>query len=276
MLFNPVGGGVFANFQTNASGRPAVPQGTAVTPGTGAYGSWAQMVASTTDDTYGILICANNWAVSAASRNGLFQIGVDPAGGTSYTVVIPSLIAGNSSVYNDRGGGLWYYFPLFMPAGSSIAAQARGTVTGNFSVYIQLFQRPANPFARQVYYVEALGASGDGGTSLTPGSTSDGSWVSMGTTAQPLNWWQFGFQILSSDTSHGTAAVHFDVAYGDGTNFVPIITDGMWLSSSGETGNGLTQAVGCEMLVPAGSTIYMRAQNSGTAEPGTAIAYGAA
>jgi len=274
MLHVPVGTNTFGLTQASwGTTRPAAANGTVVTPVVGSKGSWAQLIASVTSDAYGILISINSNAASAANRNAAVDIGIDESGGTSYEVAIPDLLGGAVSAYTTVGG--WYFFPYFIPAGSRVAARAQSTVTTAFRVGCQLFERPSNPAQiRKGALVEAIGVSGVTGTSVTGGTTSEGAWTSLGTTTNRLWWWQFGCQIAVADTNWNAAALHVDVAVGDGTNFDVIIADALITATTAEALSNPPLSAGVEWSVPPGSTMYARIQSSGTLDPFQITAYG--
>jgi len=276
MLHVPVGANTFC-LSTPSWGttRPAAANGTAVTPGTGVYGSWASVITAVAQDVYGLLININSNAGSAASRNTLTKIGVDMAGGTSYVDLIPDLLSGGAAPYNVNGGGLWYYFPLFLPAGSRIAAAGFGTVTTVYRVGIVPMMLPANPaLIRKGSFVEAVGVSGTTGTVFVPGTASEGAWTLLGTTTLRTWWWQVGVQVSSADTSWLANAIHIDVAVGDATNKDIIIQDTNITTSTAEQSVNPPLTAGVEWDTPAGSNIYVRGQASGNLDSYAAVAYG--
>lgn len=279
MLHVPVGANSFGlTLPSWGTTRPAAANGTSVTPGTGAYGTYAQVGSDLVDDAYGLLININSNSASAASRNTVVKIGIDPAGGTTYTDRITGLLAGGASTYAVTGGGVWYYFPLFVPAGAAIAAAAFGTVTTALRVGIIALQRPANPaLVRCASYAETLGITGTAGTSVTPGTTSEGAWTSIGTTARRLWWWQASLQVPSGDTAWNAATMHLDLGVGDGTagGTSVIIQDLPIVFSTAEVLANPPLTAGVEWAVPAGSSLYVRAQSSGTLDTYTAAVYGA-
>lgn len=112
MLWLPPSVNDFRTRVDSAAGvRPAAAQGTSVAAAgsTHTMGSWVQLLsgASVTDDLYGLLININSAYTAATNRAALLDIGVDDAGGTSYRVVIPYLMAGNAADFNIGSGGLW-------------------------------------------------------------------------------------------------------------------------------------------------------------------------
>ena len=268
MLHVPIGANNFQLTEPSwGTTRPASANGTSVTPAVGSKGSYAALGSAISQDAFGILVNVNTNFASTASRNTVVDIGMDPAGGSSYSVVIPDLLCGGSSAYTRNGGGNWYYFPLFIKAGTTIAARAQGSVTSAIRVGCVTFSLPGNAsMVRKGSFIEALGISAPGGTSITPGTTSDGSWVDLGTTSNRMWWWQFGMQVGTADTSWNLNAIHVDVATGDASNKEIIIQDANFCTDSGEYVGNPPLTAGVEWEVPAGAHIYIRAQASGTLE----------
>lgn len=251
--------------------RPATAFGATVTPAQNAMGSWVQLMtgAAVARDVFAILINVNSNNVSAAARDTLVDIGVDPAGGSSYSVVIPYLLASCAAPYNIGNGGVWYYFPLWIRAGSSIAARASvnnatvGTCRVNCSVY-------GSPRDRRLIKVgtrvEAIGVSTgtSNGTSTTSGTTSDGAWASLGTVARDAWWWQAGMGV--NDTTMSALAYHLDLAIGDASNKIVVIENSLITTTTGEQLNKMPNVADIGKYAPAGTNVYARLQCSGTAD----------
>jgi hypothetical protein len=273
MLHVPVGSNTFTSVQLSTTTRPAAAMGVLITPGTTVKGNWAQIYASTTYDTYGILICINSNTASGASRNTITDIGVDESGGTSYIVNIPDLISGNSSAFTQIG--TWYYFPLFIPKGSRVAARGQGTVTTAYNIYTQLFQSPLNTSQiRKGSFIEVYGASGVSGTTLDPGTTDKSDWVLLGTTTKRVWWWQFGVQVVNTDTTHQLAAYQFDLAVGDNNNKDIVIPDLQYTTTTAENAANPPLSAGVEFPVPPGTNVYARGWGSTTVDSMRVKAYG--
>jgi hypothetical protein len=205
------------------------------------------------------------------------DIGVDTGGGTSYAARIPNLLVGGSIAMASTGtsGGIWYYFPLFIPAGSTVGAAAQGADTTAFRVGVELLQQPMNPSQiRKGSFVEAYGISGNTGTSVTPGTTSEGAWTSIGTTTLPVWWWQCGYQISAADTSWNNANITVDIAVGDASNKNIIILDTIINTNTTECLGNPPISAGVEFPVPAGTNVYARAQHSGTVDNPAIAVYG--
>lgn len=274
MLFVPAGANSFGAVESNFNARPNTAQGTLVTPTVGSKGSWAEAIAALANDTFGLLICINTNSTSGASRNSIVDIGIGASG--SEVVLVPDLIGGNATGYATGGNGLWYFFPVAIPAGTRVAVRAQSTVTTAFRVFIQGFQKPANPaMMKNAAFVEAIGMTAPNGTAVTCGTSSEGAWTLLGTTSRQCWLWQVGAQVQPGDTLHNAVAIHIDLAEGDGTNFRTLIQDAVLSTTTNEQASMPPITIGCEVPVAAGSSIYARAQTSGTADPLYITAYGA-
>lgn len=265
-LFSPISSRhvwTYDNFGANPSATP----GTSVTPGiSNAEGSWTSLVtgANVAEDVYGFFLRVSDNAVASPTtgKNFLLDIGVDPAGGTSYTALISNIVCGSAGPITAAGGHS-FFFPLFIKAGSQIAARiqgSHGTATASL-VGIKLYGKPSNPQSLPVgVYAETVGSiTNSNGVSFTPGMAADGWWVSLGTTSKDLWWWQIGYQI-----DNGTLTAEYtyiEIAFGDASN-KHIITERMHQGTTSEQiGSVLnTQLIWHESYcpVPAGSTIYIR------------------
>lgn len=277
---------VFANqFEWAASAhgfatRPAASMGISVTPGNNVKGAYSTLIsgANVINDVYGILIHINANSVSAAARDTLVDIGIDPAGGTSFGVVIPNLLgscAGDSSF-----GGIWYYFPLLIPAGSTIGAAAsiNNATVGTLRVNAIIYGRPRRPEnvkvgQRVTAYGVTTGTSS--GTAVTAGTTSEGAWTQLAAAIGERNWWwQLGMGV--NDSTMSALIYGADLSIGDATTKDIIIQDTLFYSDATERLN--SNPIG--MLsgtynASAGLNVYGRLQCSGTADSALSLsAYG--
>jgi hypothetical protein len=276
MLHVPVGSNSFGVKQSSVgSTRPAATYGTALTPGLNTDGSWTSVITAADHDSFGILININSNRISNGSRGTKIDIGIDDAGGTSYISRIPDLLCGGASAFNIGGSGVWYYFPIFIPAGARIAVRGNSTVATAFRVNLLLMQQPSNPaMIRKGSFVESIGMSGNVGTVVVPGTTSEGAWTLIGTTVSRLWWWEVGFQVSVADTGWAAALINVDLAAGDATNKKIIIQDHPIATSTAENFTKIQITAGVEWDVPAGTNIYIRAQSSTTLDAYTCAAYG--
>lgn len=274
MLNVPGGAKALSTLEGNMTGQPVTTGGAVLTPVVGSKGAYVTLIASLAADTYGLIIQIHNTVTSAANRSYAVDIAIGAAG--SEIVIIPDLIGSNAATYTSPGGGIFYYFPIFIPAGTRVSARAQGSVVTSCRVVARAYQNPVNPsMIRTCGYVEELGLTGIVGTSVTAGTTSEGSWVSVGTTTRDLWWWQLGAQIAVADVAFIGNCVHFDIAHGDGTNFRIISQNITFSTNTSESCSIQPQFIGCEAFVPSGSTIYVRAQADAATDALEVAVYGA-
>lgn len=276
-LYVPVGGGDFkwqiGNWGTT---RPGTTLGTLITANATANAmgtAWTQLFtgAQVVNDVYGVMICFNgSVSISAATRNMLFDFGVDNTGGTNYSTLIPYLMGGHASPYNVGSGGIWYYFPLYIAKGSSIATRAQAsTASSQTYVAMTLYGQPRRPDTVRVgSSVISFGESTatSRGTAITMGTTAKGAYTQMGTAVpRPLWWWQVGY--ATNDTTMSAQGIHLDVAAGTTTtNNKLLIQDTLITTTAAEQINNLPITSGCLGNVATGSLIYGRGQSSATAD----------
>jgi len=257
--------------------RPTANYGTVVTPGNNTKGSYAQLIAgaSVTEDVYFISININSNSVTTAIRDTILDIGIDQAGGTSYTVKIPDLLCSAASPYNVFAGGVWYHFPIFIKAGSSIGARAsvNNSTVGTLRCWARLYGRPSRPeYTKVGHQVLAFGivAASSRGTLITPGTTSEGAWTSLGAIGTSVNpwWWQLGYGV--ADASQGTATIHCDISAGNATTKKIIIEDQIVMTNGTEQVSTYPLEMACLSRfcssLSSNTTVYARAQSSTTAD----------
>lgn len=251
--------------------------GATITPVTGSKGSWAEVAssASLTQDCYWFYL--GEWAPTTDTgvvKNTLYDIGVDPAGGTSYTAIISDMQIGSSfGMTGTSGAQRNFLFPFFVKAGSSVAARAQtDDATPNTTRVVMAFWgQPSRPENVPVgMFSETLGTlSGSKGQSFTPGNAADGTWADFGTTTKNLWWWQMGHGL--DNTAFAAEYVYIDVAWGDATNKHLIFRTQHSGGANEELGCTLYQnmlACASYQPVPAGSNIYVRGRCNNAPDTG--------
>lgn len=274
-MLHPVGLSSYNFTYDNWGANPASTIGTSVVPGaTNAEGSFTQIASSANiaADCYWIYLQIHTGATSAAAKNHLLDIGVDPAGGTSYTAVISNLQVGAAPALTVAGARE-FVFPFFIKSGSSVAVRIQGSngTAGTVRVAARFYGRPTRPEAVPVgTFSETLGTvTNSSGQSFTPGNAADGTWVDLGTTTNAMWWWQVGYGI---DNATITAEyTYIEVAWGDASNKISMFKD-MHGGTTGET-CGLaaqTQMLVCAAYnpVPAGTHIYIRGRCNNAPDTG--------
>jgi hypothetical protein len=235
--------------------------------------------ANIAQDVYFVMIDISGAALSTVAKNQLLDVGVDPAGGTSYTAVVSNFVCGSS---NNFGSGIPrpLHFPMFIKAGSSVAVRVQGShsTAGTIRITAKFYGQPSRPeFFPVCQYSETIGAiTNSNGVSFTPGNAADGTWVSLGTIAKPAKWVQLGCQI-----DNGTMSGHqtyVDLGVGDNTNKRTLIRT-MIQSTTGEIISELVAGnLGwCEVDLPAGAELWIRGRNSAapvTGYNGNAVIFG--
>lgn len=266
----------------NLAANPTTTPGTSITPGASdAEGSWTQLIAagSVTSEIAGFYVVVNNGGTSATSKNHLLDIGIDPAGGTSYSAIISNLVCGQSPSIGALAPKP-YYFPMRIPSGSSIAARVQGSAAtaGSVRVMIRCFGQLSAPEAHRIgSFSETIGTiTGSLGVSFTPGNAADGTWVSLGTTTLPMWWWQLGMQI--DNTAYDSEIAYIDMAFGDATN-KHIIGRFQTINSGAEaTGipvNPFTSHLGAYYPLPGGTELWVRGRCNNAPDTGyNAVAVG--
>lgn len=258
----------------NWGANPASTIGTSVVPGaSSAEGSFTQIASSANiaQDIYGIYLQIHTGATSAAAKLHVLDIGVDPAGGTSYTAVISDYVCGAAPSLS-QAGAREVYFPFFIKAGSSVAVRISGSnaTAGTVRVAARFYGYRSAPQHFPVgTFSESFGVTGTSGTAITPGNAADGSWTSVGTTTNPLWWWQLGYQINNATIT--AEYTYLELAWGDGSNKHTIFK----VMHGGTTSETCGLAAQTSMLwhaayqpVPAGTAIYVRARCNNAPDTG--------
>lgn len=251
----------------NLGSTPSASPGTSVTPGaSNAEGSYTQILSALVQEVSGFYLKVSDGATSASAKPHLLDIGIDPAGGSSYNALISNIVCGASAPITATGSGHKFFFPIRIPNGSTVAARIQGAnaTAGTVRVSIQTYsygQGTRAPWALPVgQYSETIGTiTNSDGVSFTPGTGTAGTWVSLGTTSRDLWWWQLGYQI-----NNGTITAEYtriDLAVGDSSNKRVIL----WRTHGGTTGETVGDSDDIQLLsfagyapVPAGSEMWIR------------------
>jgi hypothetical protein len=207
----------------------------------------------------------NNVFAAGVYRQLALEVSVDYAGGTTWTPILSNIVA--SQANNYLNGGITYYFPVFIPAGSAVAVAGRSSAATTFGVAIRYMSAPTNPaMVKRASFLESIGVTlGTGtvvGTNVTVGTTTEGGWTPLGQTTKRLWWWQVACS--HSDPTMTAYNYHVDLAVGD-TNVVGdpkdiIMTDLYQRTTTSETFDNVPLMMGVEKVVPAGKFIFARAQ----------------
>lgn len=288
MLFVPNGANDFNSVVSYGTTRPsATITGTSVTPvTTNAYSNPTQIGTTLTQDCYGMYIQINSGFTATVFRQIAIRLIADYTGAGTLAAfnagqILVDGLVGSQAVTPTLGGGVWYHFPVFIPAGTAVGVAARSSVTTVVGVAIRFMTAASNPsLVKRASFVQTIGLTLGAGTvtgvSVTPGQAAEGTWTSIGTTTNRTWWWQFACQ--HSDTSMTALNYHVDLGVGTSSTVVDtIILDHFVRTTADEGFQTIPTIIGVEKVVPAGSTIWARVQNSGTNESAGSfqiVAYG--
>ena len=259
--------------EANFTGRPGATWGTVLTSDSVAHTEPAtetQLIASTAFDTDMVRIYFHTNSGATTDSSSLVNIKVGAA--SSEQTIIPNLIAGfvgDGTAQSKRV----YSFPLRIPAGSRISATHRSVRTTT-DVYCMIELLGGGDGHHWVgTAVEDVGANtaDSGGTAVTLGTTSEGTLTSIGTST--YDWGYVVPAISGLDTSTNGSLHAWDIASGSATSdLIPGLDHFISRLSTSESIMG--NISGRYAHVPAGTTLYARAQSSGAAEDLDVILYG--
>jgi hypothetical protein len=248
-------------------------------------GANTQLLTGIAQDCYGLAIGFNNGSTSAAIRRQMVDLLVDPGAGVggngaSWSVAISNLYANSPCLGAAGNFGYWYYFPLFLKAGTAIGAAHADTNASSAAlrVMVKVFGKPSRPeLIRVGTKVQTIGATlaSVTGVAVAPTNLAYGAYsASLGTTSFDSWWWQLG--IGSADTTMSATGYLFDVA-ANATNKVTLM-EKMIYAVCGTANQASKSAFGLvepARLLAAGQDIYVRGATTGGAADSsmTAVVY---
>jgi hypothetical protein len=259
-----------AGFGTNAPGHANA----------NTKGANTAILSAIAEDCYGMAICFAGGATAATIRRQLTDILIDPAGGTSWSVLIANLASCGPSLFS---GGYWYYFPIYLKAGTAIGAAHQDLVatTQALRVGIRVYGKPTRPELLRVgSRVETFGAvtATTTGTACTPGTNALGSYsASLGAIDHDMWWWQAS-GILYNDSNIADSGGVVDVAFSTdgGTTKILAVEHMSYNHNSSEQYGKASFGAGIPyQKAPSGATVYARAAAGAAPETTpTVVAYG--
>jgi hypothetical protein len=252
----------------NWGANPSETIGTSVVPGSSNLeGSWTQIATGSdiAQDCYWVYLQVHTGAVSTAQKDHVLDLGIDPAGGTSYTAFFNDLEV-TASPALTAAGAREFCFPIFIKAGSSVAVRVMGSnaSAGTLRVAAKFFGQPTRPeLVPKGTVAQTFGTiSGSHGPAITPGNAADGAWVDLGAvTDTPKWWWQLGYGL--SNITITAEYTYLELAFGDATNqhqIFKVMHGGTTAETCGLSAQ--TQMLACAAYkpVPVGANIYVRAR----------------
>ena len=192
----------FGRCSHNISGTPAVlTVGTQFTSGAAnADGTAVGVLAALAHDVEYLRIGFSGETLTAGIDNTcLISILIDPAGGTSWATLIPSLLVSTALLAVAGPYPVIFNFPIWIPAGASVGVQARSAAAATPPVLRTVMHawggnsNPASWWCGQRVTAIGIDAANSRGTTHTPGSTGAfSSWANLGSAlavdAGALQW----------------------------------------------------------------------------------------
>jgi len=264
------------NREANFSGQPATTWGTQVTANSTVHtlsDTFTELIASTAYTTSWVNILIHSTGQAATQQDILINIYVGADG--SEQLVIPYLTGGWSPQMINGSNFKRYSFPLSIPQGSRLSMKAQSD-TSSKTAYVMVDLLSGTHEAHWTGTgVEAVGVNTGTsvGTSVTAGTTSDGTLTSIGT-----NTYEWGYCLPTiggniSDVSQSSGLQTIDLASSNSTaNLLPGLGNFLVAMNSSEQVFNLEQGRFC--TVPAGTTLYARGRTDATAEAKDYIIYG--
>lgn len=242
--------------------------GISVTTGAaaGTKGAVTALIASTPWDSYWMTIIAHSYSNSATAAQGAMDILV---GDSPQEILIPNLLFGHAGWFapaSTTTGPKRWDFPLYLPAGTALWAQAAGArVSTAFRVIIQLHGGGGMPPLRVGRKVTTygMGAVPDG-TAIVPGATgAEGAFAQMTASTSEDHFAVVPSFQVTGDTTVNLRAIAVDIGIGAATE--EEISTNYWFSTDAlESMGGPWNSFPTFHDIPAGTRIAMRASNSGT------------
>ena len=246
--------------------------GTSVTTGatSSTKGTPAEIFASTSFDAYWIVIMAGRYANAATASDCCVDL---LAGAAAEEVIIPNLLAGEA--YGGVGAAACGYkqwaFPLYIPAGTRIAAQAAGLRTSTIiDIIVCLYGGHGYPPFRVGGNVTTYGiGTVPAGTTVTPGASgAEGAWAEIVASTTRDHFAVIpSFQL--NDSTMNLRRLVMDLGLGAAAAEEPIGGSYVFKTDGTETMEGPWPAMPCFQDIPSGTRLAVRASNNGTNDNGT-------
>lgn len=265
----------------NAGNVGTLTPGASVTTGGAAAtkGTAVELIASTNFDAYWITIIATNYGLAATTSQGCLDI---LTGAATEEVLIPNLLMGFCGGGSVLGEGCKRWdFPLYIPAGSRIAAQVAGDRTSTaMRVAVFLYGGCGIPPFRVGSKVTTYGITTvPAGTDVAAGySGAEGAWVQIvAATSEDHFAFVPSFHPTDGDTTLTPVKnIYMDMGIGAATEELMIGSEQSYIFryGTGEMCEGPWNPMPAFHDVPSGTRLVARLSMSGvtdTGEPDCAI-----
>lgn len=250
--------------QHNLGTVGVVSLGSTVTTGTPSTtkGSIVELLASLDFDAHWVVISAAEYNLAGSASTGCLDIMIGAA--SSEEVLIPNLLFGGAGGGAGGAVGKRWEFPLYIPAGSRLSAQAAGSLTSTaFRVLISVYGCDGLPPFPTGTKVVTYGVTVPDGTVVTPGASgAEGSWVEIvASTSEDHVALIPSFQV--NDATMNNRNIFVDLGFGAATE-EEVGQSYIYTTNSGEIVFGPAHTFPTFVQLPSGTRLVMRASNSGT------------
>jgi len=266
--------------EANFSGQPSFTWGTVLTSHTVAHEyptTYTQLIASTAFDTDWVSINLHSNFAIATDTDSIVTIYAGAGG--SEQILIADLLAGWTNVFEGQGlNTKTYGFPLRIPAGTRLSARHRSIRTSTaVTCMIELFGGGGGHHWTGTR-VEGVGlgavSTSSQGTAVTPGTTSEGSFTTIGS-ATVYDW---GYVVPMMAGNVDVTMLNDIVSADLGVGGVALggLDEWLFCAFTSESSGPYRGQIGRYTHIPAGTTLQLRAQATGSAEAKDFGIYGVA
>lgn len=217
-------------------------------------GTAAQIIASTARETHLLVISAYSYALAATASEMAFDILV---GASTESVLIANLLGGHAGLKT-------WFFPVYIPAGTRIAAQAAGArLSTACSIQVQCVNFPGGPPFKVGSKVTTYGiGTVPNGTSITPGASgAEGSYTQITASTSEAHFAIIPSFQVAADTTTNLRYLSIDVGVGAATEETALEN---WLAFTTANEEMGSIAWPAWKDIPASTRLAMRVSNSGT------------
>lgn len=256
--------------EANFSGQPATTWGTILTSAATAHNypaTYTELIASTAFTTDWVNIILHTNFATATDTDSIVTIYAG-AGGAEQ-ILIADLLAGWTNVFDGQGiANKTYGFPLRIPAGTRLSARHRSVRTSTaVTCMIELLGGGESDHwtGTRVEGV-GLGAEGtaSGGTDVTPGTTSEGSFTTIGSAT--VYDWGYAVPMIGGNVDVTMLSSVIATDLGVGGVALGGLDEWLFCLFTTETAAAQRGSIGRYTHIPAGTTMQLRAQSSNSAE----------
>lgn len=256
-----------ASYGSHLTTRPAITgYGTSVTCYQNAFTAWTAVGAAMPGTTADLCLRITDGQTAAAAKDTVLRLGIDTAGGTSFTAVGDFLV-GPSSVYNIGGSKTLIWLPYSVPAGATIGLVGSvnnatpGTLRASWT---------AHPIGGGAAFlgsaIESVGLTlaSSTGVAVTPGQAAEGTWTSLGTLTNAARYMGVGASI--NNATMGSLVYHIDLSYSTDAGVTKnLLVEDQYVNETSSESISFDSVYRplAFAAIPAGATIYGRAQCSG-------------